>query len=344
MKLFLLSIIVFTLGCDKSPTLPASEDPSGLNLDFEQVGARNRPVKWYVSAGKSYRVDLDSGVAFSGRRSLRITFLQQAEDDASFVWISKLPVDQVRGRKVTYTGYIRTAELTDGSACLWFRVDGPSDSVLAFDTMDVHGVSGTTAWKQYTIELSVDSSAINTDFGVRHDGKGIAWFDKFEILIDGKPYKRQVFTATDEQIEWLKEEAHPFNTPLVGSGFEDLAFVKDIVGDAEIVGLGEATHGTKEFFQMKHRLTEYLASSAGFTVFAIEAGMPEADMINDFVLGGPGNIRELMKELSVFWNTKEVESMIEWMRAFNTSGKGISNLWVLICKQTLLPPKMSLRS
>ena len=48
-----------------------------------------------------------------------------------------------------------------------------------------------------------------------------------------------------------------------------------MIGDAHIVSLGEATHGTAEFFRMKHRLVEFLASEMGFTVFAIEANMPE---------------------------------------------------------------------
>jgi len=54
------------------------------------------------------------------------------------------------------------------------------------------------------------------------------------------------------------------------SGFEDLSPLKNVLKDVQIVGLGEATHGTKEFFQMKHRMLEFLVKEMGFTVLALE--------------------------------------------------------------------------
>jgi hypothetical protein len=50
---------------------------------------------------------------------------------------------------------------------------------------------------------------------------------------------------------WLRENAIPFDTTEPGSDFADLMPLKEIIGDARIVALGEATHGTHEFFQMK---------------------------------------------------------------------------------------------
>ncbi len=65
------------------------------------------------------------------------------------------------------------------------------------------------------------------------------------------------------------------------SGFSDLEGIKEIVGDSSIVALGECTHGTREIFQMKHRLVEFLATEMGFNPFAIEANMPEAQRLNE---------------------------------------------------------------
>ena len=47
--------------------------------------------------------------------------------------------------------------------------------------------------------------------------------------------------------------------------------LKKVIGEARLVALGEATHGTREFFQLKHRMLEFLVSEMGFTVFGIEA-------------------------------------------------------------------------
>jgi len=96
-----------------------------------------------------------------------------------------------------------------------------------------------------------------------------------------------------------------------------------IVGNARIVALGEATHGTREFFQLKHRMVEFLATRMGFTIFAIEANMPEAYRLNDYVLNGKGDPAELLKGMYFgTWDTKELLEMIRWMREFNRSGKG----------------------
>jgi erythromycin esterase-like protein len=113
------------------------------------------------------------------------------------------------------------------------------------------------------------------------------------------------------------------STVEAGHGFDDLAPFDKVVGNARIVALGEATHGTREFFQLKHRLVEFLASRKGFTIFSIEANMPEAYRLNDFVLNGKGDPKQLLKGMYFWtWDTEEVLDMILWMRDFNRSGKG----------------------
>src|SRR6185312_15568712 len=124
-------------------------------------------------------------------------------------------------------------------------------------------------------------------------------------------------------VTWLRKQAIPIATAEAGNGFDDLQRLKKVVGNARIVALGEGTHGTHEFFQMKHRLVEFLASEMGFTLFAIEANLPEAARVNDYILNGRGDPREALKGLYFWtWNTQEVLDMIEWMRAFNQSGRG----------------------
>jgi erythromycin esterase-like protein len=54
------------------------------------------------------------------------------------------------------------------------------------------------------------------------------------------------------------------------SSFKDLAPLKNAAADARIIALGEATHGTSEFFRMKHRVLEFAVMELGVRVFAIE--------------------------------------------------------------------------
>ncbi len=118
--------------------------------------------------------------------------------------------------------------------------------------------------------------------------------------------------------EWLRASAIRVATADPAHDLDDLKAIERIVGKAHIVGLGEATHGTREFFQMKHRVVRYLVERMGFTVFAIEANLPECRAINDYVLSGKGDPQEALNGIYFWvWNTEEVLAMIEWMRAWN---------------------------
>jgi erythromycin esterase-like protein len=123
--------------------------------------------------------------------------------------------------------------------------------------------------------------------------------------------------------EWIANHAVHLDITEAGHGFDDMQPLKKIVGNARIVSLGEATHGTREFFQLKHRMVEFLATEMGFTIFSIEANLPEAYRLNDYILNGEGDPAKLLRGMYFWtWDTQEVLAMIHWMREFNQSGKG----------------------
>jgi erythromycin esterase len=126
---------------------------------------------------------------------------------------------------------------------------------------------------------------------------------------------------------WLATNAIPLDTVEAGHGFADLQPFKKIISSARIVSLGEATHGTCEFFQLKHRLLEFLVNEMGFNVFIMEASMPESFDINDYVLTGQGDPRKALAGIYFWtWDTKEVLAMIEWMRSYNADPKHVRKL------------------
>ena len=101
-------------------------------------------------------------------------------------------------------------------------------------------------------------------------------------------------------------------------GNSDLAPIDDLK-EARVVGLGEATHGTHEFFEMKHRIFKYLVEKHGFKAFAFECDYGESIFIERYINGGPGDIDELMRTRMHFWTWKtiEVRALLEWMRSYN---------------------------
>lgn len=127
----------------------------------------------------------------------------------------------------------------------------------------------------------------------------------------------------DPIMDWIRSHAVRLKTPEAGNGFDDMRPLQALIGEARIVSLGEATHGSREFFQLKHRMLEFLASEMGFSIFSIEANMPEAYKLNDYVLEGKGDPAQLLRGMYFWtWDTEEVLAMIRWMREFNQSGKG----------------------
>lgn len=128
--------------------------------------------------------------------------------------------------------------------------------------------------------------------------------------------------ATPDELISLQHSSYPLSSFNAGTPDEDLMPLKNIIGDATVVGLGEGTHGTHEFFKMKHRLIEYLAKNMGFTIFSIEASMPEAYRLNDYVMNGNGNPKSLIEGMYFWtWDTQEVFDMVQWMREYNKTAE-----------------------
>ena len=125
-------------------------------------------------------------------------------------------------------------------------------------------------------------------------------------------------TLEPEGVAWLKANAMPLATAEPGSDFKDLEPLRRSIGNARVVGLGEATHGTREFFQLKHRMIEYCVSQLGFTMIGFEAAYGETLAVNDYVLHGKGNAEDVVAGMRFWtWNTEEVVALVEWVRAWN---------------------------
>jgi protein-L-isoaspartate(D-aspartate) O-methyltransferase len=131
-----------------------------------------------------------------------------------------------------------------------------------------------------------------------------------------------------------RARAHPMRTPrtdpptLIASGCEpfgdieaaDLAPLLKRIGDARVVLLGEATHGTSEFYRMRARITRELIAVKGFDVVAIEADWPDAARIDQYVR----HIERPAPDWTAFarfptwmWRNQEVRAFVDWLRERN---------------------------
>jgi len=119
---------------------------------------------------------------------------------------------------------------------------------------------------------------------------------------------------------WLVRNTHKLSHVEAGRGFEDLAPLRSILAGVRVVGLGEATHGSREFEQVKHRFLEFLVREMGYTVFGLESSSDAARSINEFVLSGRGDRASVLAGQGFWnWDTEEVAATIDWMRDYNRS-------------------------
>jgi protein-L-isoaspartate(D-aspartate) O-methyltransferase len=94
------------------------------------------------------------------------------------------------------------------------------------------------------------------------------------------------------------------------------------IGDARIVLLGEATHGTSEFYRMRARITQALVEQKGFNIVAVEADWPDAARIDHYVRDRDVPLQEwraFARFPTWMWRNREVSEFVEWLRGHNSN-------------------------
>ncbi|WP_235783596.1 erythromycin esterase family protein [Amycolatopsis orientalis] len=131
-------------------------------------------------------------------------------------------------------------------------------------------------------------------------------------------------TAWRDPVRSLDRAAHPLRSTEPGRNTADLRALGGMIGAAKVVGLGEATHGSHEFFTMKERVFRYLVEEKGFRAFALELSWSAGLEIDEYVQNGHGDARELAKRTLAGspWDREEFVSLIRWMRDYNRAHPG----------------------
>ncbi|MDZ4403627.1 erythromycin esterase family protein [Prosthecobacter sp.] len=117
----------------------------------------------------------------------------------------------------------------------------------------------------------------------------------------------------------VRAAAHPLREGEI-SDYDPLL---DLIGDARFVLLGEASHGTHEFYRERAQITKRLITEKGFTAVAVEADFPDASRVNRYVRG-MGDDMDAIDSLGGFkrfpawmWRNADVLDFVGWLRAHN---------------------------
>ena len=111
--------------------------------------------------------------------------------------------------------------------------------------------------------------------------------------------------------------------PLRANEMSDYDKLIEFIGDARFVLLGEASHGTHEFYRERAQLTKRLIEEKGFAAVAVEADFPDANRVNRYVAGGSDDA-DAADALSGFkrfpqwmWRNADVLDFVGWLRSYN---------------------------
>jgi protein-L-isoaspartate(D-aspartate) O-methyltransferase len=118
----------------------------------------------------------------------------------------------------------------------------------------------------------------------------------------------------------LPELIREYAEPLPDIGDPAFGALFDRFGDARVVLLGEASHGTSEFYQARAAITRRLIEEHGFNIVAVEADWPDAAAIDRHVRGRPrrqGEEAPFQRFPTWMWRNTDVEAFTSWLKRHN---------------------------
>jgi len=123
---------------------------------------------------------------------------------------------------------------------------------------------------------------------------------------------------SNEIVELLKRTSTPLEN------LEDLDPLINYIGDAKYVLLGEASHGTHEYYTWRAKITQRLIQEKGFSFIGVEGDWPDCYRLNRFAKGYLNSGTDVYKVLNEFkrwptwmWANWEVAAFAEWLRQHN---------------------------
>src|SRR6478735_3346560 len=119
-------------------------------------------------------------------------------------------------------------------------------------------------------------------------------------------------------LDTIRDAAIPLS-----AGSHDVSAIVDRIGDASIVLLGEASHGTHEFYELRAAITRRLIETKGFRAVAIEGDWPDSRRVHRFVTGtgddasADGALSGFRRFPQWMWRNTVVREFVAWLRTRN---------------------------
>jgi erythromycin esterase len=120
-------------------------------------------------------------------------------------------------------------------------------------------------------------------------------------------------------MDWASQHAIAVADMSESFSSETRTAVRQMIGEARVVGLGESRHDTREQLIMKGLLIRCLVEDLGFRTLILEESLPHVEALDRYVSTGTGDPRGILNQLAgwYLWDTEEMFGVIQWAREFN---------------------------
>ncbi len=181
------------------------------------------------------------------------------------------------------------------------------DSFFARTGTDGAFTLGLPAGKYFLVGQADGKKPLRLDVGTDRIQKDLLFRLPPALVLPGK----------DEMAAWVTSTGAALTGP-ESNDDGDLAKLDAIVGNARVVGLGEATYTGREIAKLKLRMYRHLAEKLGFSTLLIEATQADVRALNDYLVQGKGSLPEIVTRLGYFsLDTEESIDLFTWMRGYN---------------------------
>ncbi len=168
---------------EKNPLLAGNPEP------IQERGVTTTPPAGWAKNGSkptAYIAGQDYTQSFDGLPSAYVKSVEPTVDGFGGV-MQMSSASEYLGKRVRFSGWVKTLDVNDGGGHLWFRVDGPpvegkpAPSSLQFDNMGDRPIKGNTDWQQYSVVLDVPPESTRLAYGFFVAGTGQMWVSGTKI-------------------------------------------------------------------------------------------------------------------------------------------------------------------
>ncbi|MGB4849915.1 MAG: erythromycin esterase family protein [Saprospiraceae bacterium] len=149
--------------------------------------------------------------------------------------------------------------------------------------------------------------------------KGVNQWMQLKNVIMQRYFTKEAVVEDGAIVKAIKKNAYPLNSK------EDLQPLFDRIGDAKIVMLGEASHGTHDYYTWRAHISKRLIEEKGFNFIAVEGDWPDCYRLNRYIKGYDVENKSAFTVLHAFnrwptwmWANWEIVALADWLKNHNT--------------------------